>query len=146
MGEAGACVLEPDPGAGEQVLAVEGLVELEKATSASGAVGSGDAADKRRLWLAGVPGHYVEHPVHPIDEVHVDAARLAEHHLGARCAALGCVAGAIIGAAVRFGFGDLEALHRAVGELPADEKAEEIGGDNEDVPGKKGLRDSRHRV
>ena len=95
-------------------------------------------AHEDRLGHALGPGHEVEAVVDPVDEVHVGAARGAEHGLRPRREPAPGVGGPVLGAAVGLHL-DQPAPARLAVQLAHEQLAEEVLGDHHRVAGEESL-------
>ena len=119
-----AVAFKPQPVGADEVFAVERAVDLEKLRQPPGAFRAFHAANEHRLGTPFRPRHDVQHFVHPVAEVDVGAAARRVHHVRPRRAPLVRMAGRVLLAAVRLGFGNAPPNDRTVVETTAKPRAD----------------------
>ena len=117
--EGRAVAFKPKPAGGDEILAVEGAVDLKEPGQLAGTACAFDAANQHRLRPTFGACHDVQHFMHPVAEIDVGATAGRIHHVGARRPSLVRMAGGILLAAVGLGLGDAPPDDRAVVEPTA---------------------------
>ena len=95
-----AVAFKPKTFGGDEILAVEGAVDLKKLGQLARTACALDAANQHRLRTTFNACHDVQHFMHPVAKIDVGATAGRIHHVGARGPSLVRMAGGILFAAV----------------------------------------------
>ena len=87
---------EPEPGGNCQIFTIKRAVEPELTPGPSRSVKTLQSADKNSRTIAGLPGHKIQQPVLPINQIHINPSAGPEHDLGSFGQSLAGMAGQIL--------------------------------------------------
>ena len=120
-----AVAFKPKTFGGDEILTVEGAVDLKEFGQSAGTTCALNTTNQHRLRTAFNACHDVQHFVHPVAEIDVGATAGRIHHVGARGTSLVRMAGGILFAAVGLRLGDAPPEDRTVVEPTAKKNTDE---------------------
>ena len=120
-----AAAFEPKTFGGDEILAVEGAVDLKEFGQSAGTACALNTTNQHRLRTSFRACHDVQHFMHPVAEIDVGATAGRIHHVGARRPALVRMAGGIFFTAIGLRRGDAPPDNRAVIEPTAKKGTDE---------------------